>query len=228
MSGTSEYPEFEAEDGTARLERAMRKKLDGMSPGERTAAWWQWEGRRLTKALQSQGDRFPSFLEVMAYETGDLKKNEDGFFEVSVEFVEYLTRASREWPTAFDLAKRICVRNLASARLQPSLQPLAALMLSGDFSKPRAGHGRASKNWYRNLLIVRGVNSMSVYRINPTRNDASEQTSGCDLVVEAFNKAKRRDAPTYPTVRKVWDQREELLKDINEVELAMFSINAGD
>jgi len=49
----------------------------------------------------------------LAYETGDLTIGVDGCFDTSKEFADYLTRASLVWHTAFDLARRFCIRNLA-------------------------------------------------------------------------------------------------------------------
>lgn len=228
MADQTDSDRVPSHSGSQRLAQALHDKIHRMSWHERAAYWWSFEGDRLVNALRGREDRQPSILEVLAYETGDLMVRDDGYFEPSDEFTDCLTRASQVWPTAYALARHICIRNLAEGRLQASLQPLAALILSGDIRKPRPRPCHGSRTWFRDLLIVRGVSSTAKYGISPTRNDTSAANSGCDLVVEAFNRAGRRDAPTYQTVRKVWDRREDLLKDHDEIDFAMFARNVND
>lgn len=209
-----------------RLGEAIRAELSRMSLAERAAVWRMWDGRFLVSALGRSSEHSPSYLEALALASGDLAFEEDGFARVSKDFAEALANFSRQSSQGFQLAKRICVANLASGRLQPELQPLAALILAGEWKAPRPGKGQTSKNWHRDLLFVRGITSAATLEIPATRNEASNSVSGCDLVIEAFKKAGMRETPTYEAVRKIWQRRKELIADEREIEFLIYSQSA--
>ncbi len=204
------------------LVEARSAQLAKMSMPERIERWWLWDGRFLVGALKRSKEHSPTYLEALAVASGDLVFEADGFARVSDEFLEALESFSRHSSAGFQLAKRICIFNLALGRLQSNLQPLAALIMAGEWKQPRPGKGHTSKNWQRDLLLVRGIASSAKFGISATRNEASDNISGCDLVIEAFEEAGRRDTPTYDAVKKVWQRRRELIADHEEVEFLVY------
>lgn len=228
MTDHNDEPNLQPAGETNRLADAWSARLASMSQDERIAAWWSIEGQTLVAALKQRKDHPPSFLEALAIATGDLAFDRNGYANVTPEFVDALERSCSQSTEYYLLAKHICVVNLSLGKLQPELQLVAALIMSGQLRKPRPGKGRGSKTWHRDLLLVRGVNSTSKFGIAPTRNDQkyptdkSKPISGCDLVIQAFDKAGRNDCPTYDTAKHAWKNRAELLKDHEDIDFANF------
>jgi hypothetical protein len=193
-----------------------------MSQDERIAAWWSIEGRVFVAALKQRKDEVPSYLEALAVVTGDLKFEYAGYANVTPKFIDALERSCRQSAAYYSLAERICVANLSLGKLQPELQPLAALIMSGHWPKPRPGKGLGSKTWHRDLLLVRGISSTVKYGIRPMRNDVSSTVSGCDLVIAAYDRAKRNDRPTYSVIKKIWNRSAEIRRQLDTLEFEKY------
>jgi hypothetical protein len=222
MTDHNEEHGLQAAGEPNRIADALSSRLARMSQDERIAAWWASDGRMLVSALKHSKDRPPSYLEALAIATGDLAFDQDGYANVTPDFVDALERSCSQSAEYYSLAKDVCVINLSFGKLQSELQPLAALILSGRLSKPRPGKGHGSKTWHRDLLLVRGISSTVKYGIRPMRNDVSSPISGCDLTIQAFKKAGHKDRPTYQTVKHAWKKRAQLFKDLEDIDFANF------
>lgn len=209
-------------DEPERLAGAWSGRLARMSQDERIAAWWASEGRLLVCALKRSKDHLPSYLEALAVATGDLEFDDEGYANVTPEFIDALERSCNQSAAYYSLAERICVANLSLGKLQPELQPLAALIMSNHWPKPRPGKGLGSKTWHRDLLLVRGISSTIKYGILPMRNDVSSTVSGCDLIIAAFDRAKRNDRPTYSVIKKVWNRRAQIVRQLDTLEFERY------
>jgi hypothetical protein len=222
MTDHNDEPDLQPAGEPNRLADAWSARLASISQDERIAAWWTSDGRLLVCALKKTKNHQPSYLEALAVATGDLEFDQEGYANVTPDFSDALERSCSQSAEYYSLAKKICVVNLFLGKLQPELQPLAALILSGQMKMPRPRKGRGSKFWHRDLLLVRGVGSTVKFGIPPTRNDESEPSSGCDLVAQAFKKAGRTDGPTYDGAKHAWKGRAQLFKDLEDLDFANF------
>ncbi len=222
MREIKEEPGSQPSDDINSLADAWSARLARMSQDERIAAWWASDGRLLVCALKQHKDHLPSYLEALAVATGDLEFHEEGYANVTPDFIDALERSCGQSAEYYLLAKSICTVNLSLQMLQPELQPLAALIMSGDLKKPRPGKALGGKTWHRDRLIVRGINSTLKHGIAPTRNDVSSTVSGCDLVIKAFDCAKRKDRPTYSVAKEAWNRRDEILTHLEILEFEKY------
>ncbi len=118
-------------------------------------------------------------------------------------FLLVLISQSHETWLAWDSVVRIAREHLRQGDSPPAaLQDWLAEVLAGRRSRPRTG---AQGQGVRDLLLCLAVFDLRLrFRIHPTRSDASDEESGCDIAAEAFELR-------YEEVEGIWSGRDPLL-----------------
>ena len=225
----SDDPDYE--EVAKKYIKGLNRRLNSTSAEVREKEWWFFVGNRLVENLELVSTQKVSYLEVVGSISGELRWEDSGYCALSANFMDLLFKSAHVSPLDFDLAKKICTRNLANERLQPELQVLAALILSGKLTRPRKKDGVYSNDWYRNLLVVRAVDTAKRYGFKPTRGqipsekvrEKPRKKSGCSLVREAFAKAGN-EMVTEEVVLDVWKKRANLREADQFLQLLDFQV----
>ena len=122
--------------------------------------------------------------------------------EVRDGFLLILISLSHETRLAWDSVFRIAREHLRQGDSPPAeLQDWLAEVLSGRQPRPRTGTQALGA---RDLLICLAVYDLRQrFRISATRNDTSDEESGCDIAAHAFELR-------YEEVEGIWSGRDPL------------------
>lgn len=197
-----------------KVAKALRKTLESRPLDVRVSHWWHKKGDYLADQFQLIKDspERVSKWQILGASTGMLREV-DQAYDVDDAFVEALLEEVWSDETAFDLAKEICVCNLVHhKKLHTRLQEFAAIYMNNPQARPVAPH-RPREYWYRDMLIVEGIDFAKQVGLKPTRNETSSTPCGISLVSEALSKAWPAP-PSYNSIHKIWKSRKEFSADL--------------
>ena len=118
----------------------------------------------------------------------------------------YLWRTADSCSDCYELAVTLARQNITYGRELPEgLRTLVCMMLDGSCKRPKSQGRYRSKNWKRDLTVVRTIELMvEKFQVRPMRNDATpDKDSACDIVSDAFVRAGAHEL-TYKAVKTIW------------------------
>lgn len=209
--------------------KQIKKIVRSRPESTRLQEWWDQYGHPLTRAFQrlrDPADEPVSVWDIIRQETNWLEVI-GNTFDVDERFADHLVASAAEDPTAFDLASEICSTNvLYDGPLPDSLRFFAHKVLAGDSIRPTA-RGRPAQNWYRDLLIIEGVEGAVRLGFPASMNTASDPNRHCGVTLVQNALGQVWSAPlSIETIDKIWKSKGGLAADRDAIERAGHSAQA--
>lgn len=110
---------------------------------------------------------------------------------------------------------------LRDNQLPPDLRFFAAQVLIGERKPPKRKGGQKSElTAYKKAIIFNAVYQVCVkYSYKPTRDDASTNISGCDIVSMAQKSLRRSSPSEYDAIKKIFNSP--IFKNIRQIRVAI-------
>ncbi len=103
----------------------------------------------------------------------------------------------------FKAANKVVAHHLQKGLANDDMIAWAVMVLLGEIKPPKKVVGKSKlANLYRDLKIACLVADAESLGLKPTRNEASNRQSACDVVAELFT--TRRSPISYSGVAKIW------------------------
>ena len=210
------------------LGNGLKRLLDSKTRTEKADIWWTWHGNSLVETIR-QLSGGSSLIEALAFAGGQITKHGEALL-VDEEFAASLAERALDDPDAYDLALKVCAINLnAGVEIWEPLRTISASALSKLIDRPAKRGRTRTKNWERDILILRGILSATQYDLPVSTSYGSENIGAIPLVLEAFGKAEHKSV-TRETITQVWKNRKKsgLEKELEELKFAATSFQLRD